>query len=138
MKMCPGGERDSKLPHLLDFYHKIASGYYYQQFPVTRLFFSIGAMFWVALFTFSFAIYQRNKPLITALLMILLCCATALLGPVSLVRYYLILFYGFPVSLGFLSDQTNTAFRTNASKGGILLHISSTHGFSVPQPDSLS
>lgn len=99
-------KRSSKLPQLLDFYTEIATGHCYQQFPVIRLFFSIGAMFWFALFTFAFAIYQKNKPLITALLIILFCCATALLGPVSLVRYYLILFYGFPVSLAFLSDQT--------------------------------
>lgn len=143
MNMCPGGERDSKLPQLLNFYQKIASEYYYQRIPVIRLLFSIGAMFWVALFALSFAIYQKNKPLLTALLMILFCCATVLMGPISLVRYYLILFYGFPVSLGFLADQTNTAFRSHSSKGGISFHTSFisysfTPYFSAPQPDSLS
>ncbi len=102
MAMRAGGERDSKAPKLLKFYEKIASEYYYQKIPVVRLLFSIGAMFWVALFTWSFAVYQKNKPLYLAMLPVLLCCATVFLGPISLVRYYLVLFYGFPVSVGFL------------------------------------
>jgi len=102
MSMRAGGERETKAPNLLEFYQKIATGYYYQKIPVVRLLFSIGAMFWLHLFAFGYAIYQRNKPLVMAMLMALLCCATALLGPVSLVRYYLVLFYGFPVSIGFL------------------------------------
>lgn len=102
MSMRAGGERETKAPILLEFYRKIATEHYYQKIPVLRLFFSVGAMFWLHLFVLFYAIYQRNKPLIMAMLMALLCCATALLGPVSLVRYYLVLFYGFPVSMGFL------------------------------------
>ncbi len=102
MDMCPGGEHDSKAPKLLAFYERIATGYYYQKIPVLRLFFSIGFMFWVALFCLFYGMSQKNKALMIATLASVLCCVTALLGPISLVRYYLILFYGFPVSLGFL------------------------------------
>lgn len=61
MNMCAGGERDTKAPQLLEFYNKIATGYYYQKLPVIRLLFSIGAMFWFALFTLFFAIYQKTS-----------------------------------------------------------------------------
>ena len=40
--------------------------------------------------------------MLVAMLMVMLCCVTVFMGPVSLVRYYLVLFYGFPVSIGFL------------------------------------
>lgn len=102
MSMRAGGERESKAPKLLEFYEKIASGYFYQKIPVVRLFFSIGAMFWIALFALSYGVYRKNKPLVMAMVMALMCCATVFLGPVSLVRYYLVLYYGFPVSIGFL------------------------------------
>lgn len=100
--MWSGGYRDSKLPLLLPFYEKIATDYYYQKIPGVRLLFSIGAMLWVSLFVMSYAIYRKNRPLMAAILMVHCCCVTVLLGPVSLVRYYLILFYGFPVYIGFL------------------------------------
>ena len=105
MNMCAGGERDTKAPGLLKFYENIATGYYYQKLPVIRLFFSVGFMFWAALLVLAFAIDQRNLPLFMAMSMVMLCCATVLLGPISLVRYYLVLFYGFPVSMGFLFDR---------------------------------
>ena len=102
MSMRAGGERETKAPVLLEFYRKIATEYYYQKIPVLRLLFSVGTMLWLHLFVLGYAIYRKNKPLVMAMVMPLLCCATALLGPVSLVRYYLVLFYGFPVSIGFL------------------------------------
>lgn len=105
IKMCPGGDKDSKLPGLWDFYNRIATQHYYQRIPVVRLLFSIGAMLWVAIFVCGYAYYRRNKALFVALLVVLFCCCTALLGPISLVRYYLILFFGFPVSIGFLFDK---------------------------------
>lgn len=104
MHMCAGGYRDSRWPELLKFYDKIAAGYdYYQKIPVVRLLFSIGAMFWVMLFSFGYGMYKKDKALIVAILMAMLCCGTVLLGPVSLVRYYLVLFYGFPVCVAFMT-----------------------------------
>lgn len=84
-------------------YIKIASQYSYQKFPVIRLFFSIGAMFWTALITWFWGIYTKNRGVVWALLLVFMYCLTAMLGPVSLVRYYLILFYGLPVYIAFLS-----------------------------------
>lgn len=110
LTMYPGAYRDSRDVERLEFYEKIAQEYYYQERPVVRLLFSIGAMFWVALFTLSFGIYRKNTPLVLAMLLVMFCCLTVFLGPISLVRYYLVLFYGFPVSLGFLlAGQGKTA-----------------------------
>ena len=95
-------ERFSKNEKLLNFYEKISKEYYYQKLPGIRLLFSVGAMFWVALITFGYGLWCRDRSIIYPMLLILAFCLTNLLGPVVLVRYYLMLFYGFPVSLGYL------------------------------------
>ncbi len=96
----------SKIPWLYDFYYKISFGYTYQKYPAARLFFSIGAMFWAALIILFYGIWARKKAVIMAQLFILLVCLTVFLGPVTLVRYYLLLFYALPVSAAFLADRT--------------------------------
>lgn len=101
MKMYAGGYRDTKIPLLLQFYDKIASGFYYQKIPFVRLFFSVGAMLWIVLFTLADALYRRKISVKMSVLLILACCLTVFAGPVSLVRYYLILFYAFPLCIGF-------------------------------------
>ena len=42
------------------------------------------------------------KKIVTALLLVLLVCVTCMFGPVSDLRYYLILFYLFPVEIALL------------------------------------
>lgn len=102
MNMHVGAERDTKNQDLLVFCQQIGTEPKYQGIPVVRMLFSIGAMLWVAMFTWFYGIYRKNRALTVAMLLTLFCCATVFLGPVSLVRYYLVLFYGFPVSVGFL------------------------------------
>lgn len=109
MYMCAGGYRDSKMPRLLQFYDRIAGDFYYQKVPALRLLFAPGAMLWVVLFTFVYCLYRRKRTAVVPLLLILSCCLTVLAGPVSLVRYYLILFYGFPVCLGFCLETSDLA-----------------------------
>ncbi len=91
-------------PHwqgLYDFYEDIRyCGYV--KYPIIRLFFSIGTMFWVTLIALFYAIWKKDRICSSALLLVLLVCTTAFFGPVSDVRYYLILFYMFPVSLGIM------------------------------------
>ena len=96
-------QKEPKIEWLYDIYHKIATEYSYQKIPGVRLLFSIGAMFWVVLFTWFYGIWQKEKGMIAALLLILCFCFTCFLGPTVLVRYYLNLFYIFPVCLAFLS-----------------------------------
>lgn len=100
--MSLGLARYSQNETLLGFYEKISKEYYYQKLPVLRLLFSVGAMFWTALITFCYGLWCRDRSIIFSMLLILAFCLTNLLGPVVLVRYYLMLFYGFPVFLGYL------------------------------------
>lgn len=95
-------EKEPKIPWLYDFYDKIARKYYYQKIPGVRLLFSIGAMFWAALFTWFYGIWRKDRGITAALLLILCFCGTCFLGPTVLVRYYLNLFYIFPVCIAFL------------------------------------
>lgn len=95
-------EREPKIQWLYDIYHKIAAEFSYQKIPGLRLLFSIGAMFWVVLYVWFYGIWQKDNGITAALLLILCFCATCLLGPTVLVRYYLNLFYIFPVCIGFV------------------------------------
>lgn len=74
----------------------------YIRVPILRMSFSIGAMFWFLLITFFYGLWQRNRSAAVMLLLVLLVCATCLCGPVSDLRYYLILFYLFPVEAALL------------------------------------
>lgn len=88
------------IPRVYDFCTEISHGFGYQKIPIVRLLFSVGFMFWISLYTLFRGIWQKRTGVILAHFFILLFCLTTFLGPVSLVRYYLVLFYGFPVCLG--------------------------------------
>lgn len=102
MNMQAGAVRDTKNQGLLVFCQQIGTEPKYQRIPILRMLFSMGAMLWVAMFAFAYGIYRKNRPLVLALGLVLLYCATVFLGPVSLVRYYLVLFYGLPVNVAYL------------------------------------
>ena len=74
----------------------------YGRYPMWRLLFATGTYFWVALFAFFYNWWKKDRAVISASLLILLVCATSLCGPVSDVRYYLILFYMMPVYLSWI------------------------------------
>lgn len=94
-------EKTSYLPSLTDFCQKISLDFYYQKIPVIRLFFSVGFMFWTMLVCATFGIYTKQKSIYGTVALALCVCLTCLAGPISLVRYYLILFYAFPVYIAF-------------------------------------
>lgn len=87
---------------LLVYYEFLDQAALYQKIPFVRLLFSMGTMLWISLCALFYGLYTKNCGIIWAEIMVLCYCATAMLGPVSLVRYYLILFYIFPVNLYFL------------------------------------
>ena len=91
-----------RLPWLYDFYKSIYFEGSYQKYPVLRLFFSIGAMMWMTIITWFYGLWKKDRNISKILSLILLVCFTLFLGPVSDVRYYLILFCLFPVCLAFL------------------------------------
>lgn len=94
-----------KIPGLLHFYESFREENGYHKIPVVRLFFSIGTMFWMCLITFFYGIWNKDKAVINILFFVLLICATCMCGPVSDIRYYLILFYLFPVCVAFFCKR---------------------------------
>lgn len=100
-------ERFSKLPGLLKKIEQISKEEYYQKIPLLRLLFSIGAMLWLVIIAFFYGCHSKKPGMLWSSLLVLALCFTNFLGPVSLVRYYLILFYGFPfwISLLFTKGQ---------------------------------
>ncbi len=102
-----GWQNEYGTPHwqgLYDFYQRIRYGSY-TKYPVIRLFYCTGFMFWLCLITWFYGIWKKDKYIITALLFVLLVCATILCGPVMDIRYFLILFYLFPVCLGIMGQR---------------------------------
>lgn len=93
-----------KIPELLHFYASFREENGYHKIPVIRLFFSIGAMLWTCLITFFYGIWKKDNVMTKMLFLVLLICATFMCGPVSDVRYYLILFYLFPVCIAFFAE----------------------------------
>lgn len=94
--------KEPKIQGLYNIYYKIAREFSYQKIPGLRLLFSIGAMFWVVLYTWFYGIWRKDIGIQAALLLVLCFCITCFLGPTVLVRYYLSLFYIFPVCLAFI------------------------------------
>ncbi len=89
---------------LYDFYYDISQGEY-AKIPVVRLLFSTGAMFWLAIVTLFYGIYRGNKNVIACMALAILVCGSNMVGPISLVRYYLVLFYLMPVCVAALLQK---------------------------------
>ncbi len=89
---------------LYNFYYDISQGEY-AKIPLIRLLFSTGAMFWVAIVTFFFGIYKKDRNMIACTALAILVACSNMVGPISLVRYYLILFYLMPVCVAALLQK---------------------------------
>ncbi|MBR4174856.1 MAG: hypothetical protein IKR56_05915 [Lachnospiraceae bacterium] len=87
------GSLDSKIPALYNLLWKISRFKTFQKIPVVRLFFAPAFMLWILIFTMAYLFYQKKYRLMAALMLPLLICSSYFLGPSSLVRYYLYLFY---------------------------------------------
>jgi len=98
----PPGERDSKIPLLEELYYKISREATIQRLPVVSMLFSIGFMFWIVLILVGYNIYKNRNHINIPLYLILLIWLTLIPGPIVQVRYILILFYAFPLFMGFL------------------------------------
>ena len=90
---------ESKLPGLLAFYETISTKRSIQNIPVVKWLFSIGAMLWLVVITFFYGVWRRRKDVYLPLWMVLLTCLVTFFNPIVLVRYYLILFFSFPLLL---------------------------------------
>ena len=66
-------------------------------------------MFTMLLVSVFYAWWRKDKPVGIALFMTLLIAGTCMCGPVSDIRYYLILFELFPILLGYLCERKKIA-----------------------------
>lgn len=96
------GSLDSKFPALYQLYEKIAKDYGVYQVPVISMLFSVGFQLWGLLASLFYAVHRKRKAAFLPALFMLLLSMTVLLGPMILVRYFLILFFALPLTLSFL------------------------------------
>lgn len=95
----PPGERHSLFPLLEEFYRNISLELFQQKIPVLSMTFSPGFLFWVFAFIWIRHLREKKKEIFGVLSIIFLLWLTVLLGPTTLVRYMLILWFVLPVQL---------------------------------------
>lgn len=93
------GMRTSFIPILDKFYFWLSTVNLHHRLPVISLLFSPGAMFWVYLIMGAYYMHSHKKAWIIPFLLVGLIWLTIQLGPIALVRYILILFFGLPFFL---------------------------------------
>ncbi len=90
----PPGIRDSMLPALELLVEKFSLTLFQQKCPVLSMLFAPGFVFWVFLFVLVGYVDRKN---LSMMLLVLMTFATVLLGPTTLVRYVLILWFIIPL-----------------------------------------
>ena len=105
------GRFDSKIPLLKDIYFNISRETDINKIPVISMLFSPGAMVWLLFICIGYSVYKKRKEITVTLSLIVLLWLTLLLGPMVLVRYVLILFFGFPLVFALILNGDK--FKTN-------------------------
>lgn len=95
-------ELTSYLPELRALYETYDETMTFAGIPGTRYLADPAVQVWLCIIGFAFAIYRRQRGLMTAFAFLLAIWATCLLGPVAIMRYMLGLYYTVPVLLGSL------------------------------------
>ena len=90
-----------KVPQVYNFYVAMSEDSYVK-WPVLRLLCVTGTMFTMLLISAFYAWWCKDRPAGISFFMTLLVVGTCMCGPVSDIRYYLILFELFPILLGYL------------------------------------
>ena len=93
------GTRQSKLPWLSEIYRRMSLEIFQQRIPVVSMLFSPGFLFWMSAFILGFWGYRGRWEKVMALMPVMLCWLTVLLGPTYLTRYVVYLWAVLPVIL---------------------------------------
>lgn len=101
-RVAEPGQEVVLLKGLHEFYEKLSWDKAAQQKPLAFLTLSPGWYFLVFVVVFMYLWCYKKRKLLLPLLVPLLTMATVLLGPMALVRYVLIFFYGFPLIMAML------------------------------------
>ena len=99
----PPGTRESMLPALEFLIEKLSLDLFQQKCPVLSMLFAPGFVFWVFFFVLVGYVDRKNLPM---MLLVLMTFATVLLGPTTLVRYVLILWFIIPLYPIWISEAT--------------------------------
>ena len=99
----PPGTRESMLPALELLIEKFSLTLFQQKSPVLSMLFAPGFVFWVFFFVLVGYVDRKNLPM---MLLVLMTFATVLLGPTTLVRYVLILWFIIPLYPIWISEAT--------------------------------
>ena len=91
------------MPGIYYFYIGISEDSYVR-WPVFRLLCVTGTMFLTLLIALFYAWWRKDKAVGTALFLTALVVETCMCGPVSEIRYYLIVFELFPVLSGYMGS----------------------------------
>jgi hypothetical protein len=102
-------ERKSYIPWLLNFYEKFTTEFPVRKIPFVRMLFSTGFMLWTALTVFVYGLRSQRYEIVFPMLLVLSFCITSILGPIMLVRYFLVLFYGFPLFISWIPRERKAA-----------------------------
>lgn len=100
----PPGTRESMLPALELLIEKFSLTLFQQKCPVLSMLFSPGFVFWVFMFVLFGYVNRKN---LLMMLFVLMTFATVLLGPTTLVRYVLILWYITPLYTVWMCEAEN-------------------------------
>lgn len=96
-----------RIPQVYNFYIGISEDSYVR-WPVVRLFCVTGTMFLTLLIALFYAWWRKDKPVGIALFLTFLVVGTCMCGPVSEIRYYLLLFELFPILVCYLKKAGET------------------------------
>ena len=101
-------QAEPKASRVYNFYASMKENSYVK-WPVLRVFCVTGTMFTMLLVGVFYAWWCKDRPAGISLFLILLVVGTCMCGPVSDIRYYLILFEAFPILLGYLYGRRRAA-----------------------------
>lgn len=96
------GVLDSKIPRFYDLLWSLSRETSLYEIPVVGIFFPIGIYLIMNLFVFCYGVFVKNKYMVIFTVFMLSVAFTALCGPLVLPRYYIYLYYTFPLIIGFL------------------------------------
>lgn len=90
-------------------YYVSTNEYRYTRTPILRLLFVTGTYVWSLLIALAFSWFRKDRSAAAVLFWVFLVAGTSLCGPVMDIRYFLILFYLFPVEIAMMLSKTGSA-----------------------------
>lgn len=99
------GELQSKLPEFYNFLWELCTETSLYEIPVIGILYTIGFYLIALCFTFFYGVYRKNESIKLFSAFLYTVTFTSMCGPLVLPRYYIYLFYMFPVMLAFIAGR---------------------------------